>query len=342
MRFKEMNYFCQVLIVFFLSACQSAPTSQLLSDRFQHQETVQLIEVNYPADSLGKPDFIYSFGDWIVLSEPHYDDLLSVYNMRTGAFQRFLKKGRGANELLDVQHIGASFEDACFFVKSTFGAEIYIYTLSNDSAVLQQKIKTPEDLVSMFWDDTSIVSSQYGQQRYSVCDTEFGTCREFGDSITFRDFPQRTISHILQGLCTGSAALHRMAWFSIYGDAFEIYDYKQFSRITQYVGILPIVDVQQNQPNFSLDSKLGVPSVTSNDEYIFVLYNEKTLREALTLRDDVFLSQKLLIFDWKGNPVKLLKMNQSLRSISYNKQQHLLYGIGYDDASIGKIYTIDF
>jgi hypothetical protein len=331
-----------LFVILTFSACEKS--AQKMSDYFNHKETGILTELNYPNDSIGKPDFIYSFDDYIILSDPQLDYLLSSYNVINHEFSRFLKKGRGPNESLDVQQINQSIGENSFFVKSTFGQDFFIYSLTNDVIDFQQKVAHSGNCISSFWDKKLIISSQYGDKRYSVENIEDRQHTEFGNEIAFNNYPQNIISHILQGLCTGTTELKRFAWFSIYGEAYEIYDYSNLSGIVpikQFLGVLPHVDMQQGNPVLSFETKIGIPSVTANDEYIFALYNEHILKDAITLRDDLFLCNKILIFDWNGNPVKLLQFDKLLRSISYNKQYNILYGVGYDDDSNCKIYSIN-
>ncbi|MDR2909960.1 MAG: TolB-like 6-bladed beta-propeller domain-containing protein [Bacteroidales bacterium] len=316
----------------------------LLSSLFPDNEIYHLKELNYPEDSILKPDFIYSFGDFILLSEPKSDYLLSSYNIKTKELNRFITKGNGPEELLDVQQIGSFKNDNTFFAKSTFTENMFVFESVDNKIHKLSATPIPDNIVSLCTDGDLLIYSKYGDYRYSVYNNSNKSKIEFGDSIVYNNFSQNMISRTLQGLCTNSTEKKTIAWFSIYGDAYEIYDYSDLSDIKntkQVLSWLPSVTAQREIPVMNTDTKLGVPSVTSSDKYIYALYSENTLMDAATLQDDVFFCKKILVFDWEGNPVKILQIDKELRSISFNKQQKIIYGIGKDENANLRIYYLD-
>jgi hypothetical protein len=328
----------------FVISCQKTTTS--FTDSFSQKQVCNLAEMmEYPADSIGHADFIFSHEDFILLSEPKSDYLLSLYNIKTKAFNRFLTKGNGPYDLLDVQQINLYKDDSSFFVKSTFGENLYVYKFdnpySNDDL---RKIKIKTNTTSIFFDENNIIYSQYGKKRFAIYNTQNEFLREFGDSINIDNCTQELVSHIIQGLCLGNTKLQRYVWASVYGDIFEIYDYKninQIKTIASVKSVLPIVTISQNQPIFSTDTKLGIVSLTATDAYIYMLYNENIIKNFESQKDDILLCNKILIFDWDGNPHKILKLNRKIRSISYNRKYDRIYCIGYDDNNDGKIFFIN-
>jgi len=310
---------------------------------FKNKKICSLRDAAYPNDSLAKPNMIYSFKDYIIIVEPKLDDMLSVFNTQTQKYNRFLSRGKGPNELLDVQQIDSYAGTDIFFIKSTFGKDIFVYSLEDEMFLSHSKVPIRENTVSLFHDDSLIISTQYGIRRYSVYMPDTSEYREFGTDLELNGFSQDIVSYILQGLCAGNSKHKKFVWFSIYGDAFEIYDYKDLDNIKnikQYTGIMPIVKNEGSNPVFSVKSKLGVPSLTSNDNYIFALYNENTLEDAITLRDEVFLSNKILVIDWNGDFVMQLELDKPIRSISYNKEKKELVCLGHDENFNYKVFYL--
>lgn len=314
-----------------------------LTDYFNQTIKCTLNELSeYPCDSIGHADFIFSQDDYILLSEPKLDYLISSYNIKTKEFTRFLSKGNGPNTLLDVQQVGLYKEDSLFFVKSTFGKKIFIYSFTDKS--VHKEIPVNKNDVSLFFDAEQMICSQYGKKRFSIYDTNNQSRIEFGDSITIGDSSQELVSHILQGLCVANKNLKRFLWTSMYGDVFEIYDYKDISKIQTVVnvkGILPIITVSNNQPVFSIDSKLGIVSLTATNKYIYMLYNEHLIKDFANQKEDILLCNKILVYDWNGIPQKILNIDKEIRSISYNNKYKMLHCIGYDADGNGKIFYID-
>jgi hypothetical protein len=335
----------------FLLFCASAVIlsckndKSFLTDYFNNIQLCELCELSeYPVDSIGSPDFIFSQGNFIVLSEPKLDNLISVYNIETKKISRFLKKGNGPNELLDVQEISKFNKDTLFFVKSTFSKTIFVYSFNDTLYSIYKQIPMPEIAASFFMDNDIIIYTQYGEKRFSIKDIKNDFRVEFGEDISIENCTKELVSQIIQGLCYGNAMNQRFVFASMYGDIFEIYDYKNFNKIQTVAsikGTLPIIHIDNNYPVFSLESKIGIVSITASDKYIYALYNENTIEKFAKQRNEAILCNKILIYDWDGIPQKILKTDRKLMSISYNSKYNTVHCIGLDENSDFKIYYIN-
>ncbi|MDR1338699.1 MAG: TolB-like 6-bladed beta-propeller domain-containing protein [Prevotellaceae bacterium] len=329
-------------ICLIIVSCQESKT--LLIDYFDKIQEYELKEiVKYPWNSIGHPDMIFSHEDYIILSEPKLDYLLSIYNMETQSFTRFLPKGEGPDELLDVQQIRSYKSDSLFCVKSTFSKDIFVYAFNSDSCLIRDEV-SDRSILSFFYDNNKLICSQSGQhKRCSLHDIENKSTVEFGEDIVIENCSPNVVTSILTGICAGNTESKRVAWGSVYGDVFEIYDYENTENIKTIFsvkGILPVI-TDPKMLVFSLETKLGISSIVVTDKYIYLLYNENQLKNAIDKRDDVFLSNKILIYDWNGIPQKVLKTNELIRYMSYNDKYKTIYCIGYNNNGDGKIYYID-
>ncbi|MCI1682559.1 MAG: hypothetical protein LKI39_08400 [Bacteroides sp.] len=52
-----------------------------------------------------------------------------------------------------------------------------------------------------------------------------------GENLCIANIPSEVVSRTLQGPCCLSSKRKRIVWFSIYGDAMEIYDYSNLNKI---------------------------------------------------------------------------------------------------------------
>jgi hypothetical protein len=325
-----------------LISCQKG--EMYLSDSFSQTQKCDLKEMSeYPVDSIWDADFIFSYDDYIILSEPKSEFLISFYNIENNDFSRFLTKGDGPNELLDVQQIGL-YDDASFFVKSTFMKDIFIYNFDDQSLSFREKIRIPGNNVSFFFANKQAIRSQQGEKRFSIYDLQNGSSVEFGDDVTVTGWNEAIISHILQGLCTGNVKRKRFAWASMYGDLVEIYDYEYADRVrivNSIRGVLPVLAAGQDLPVFSVETKLGVVSITSTEKNIYILYNENQIKDFSKSKNNILLCDQILVFDWDGKPQKILQMDKQIRSISYNEKYKRIYCVGYDNEGNSKIFCID-
>ncbi|MCI1682560.1 MAG: TolB-like 6-bladed beta-propeller domain-containing protein [Bacteroides sp.] len=86
-------------------------------------------------------------------------------------------------------------------------------------------------------------------------------------------------------------------------------------------------------------TKLSVASVTSDDDYIYALYNGHVLEDAVGSRDDILLSNKLLVFDWEGTPCMAIKLDRPIKSITYDKKEHLILALGLNEKKDFALYS---
>ncbi|MDE6451698.1 MAG: hypothetical protein K2L23_05320, partial [Odoribacter sp.] len=91
-----------ILIIALVSI--SCKHTTFLEDTFEHVQDVDLIELaDFHTDSIGSPIFIYTSKDNVILIEPQMAHLISAYNISNKKYEKFLLKGKGPNESLDIQ-----------------------------------------------------------------------------------------------------------------------------------------------------------------------------------------------------------------------------------------------
>lgn len=312
-------------------SCHKSKESSFL-DTFTNHYSVSPKELSkYPIDSLGKPEYIYAWKNHIIIADPIDDYLLSSYDLQSNQFYRFLSRGSGPEELIDIQQMG-EVDDDRFFIKSTFGNNLHLYSVNENNNTLATVVKNilPE-FVSITVDNNMLIGLYKGTSRFAISDLDKIELKKvFGEDV--ESFSQEMASNTLQGLSVGSPNSKKIAWFSFYGEVAEFYDYSDTTNIycsKRYIGDLPIVNEQYV---FSKDSKLGITSLTKSDKYIFALYNGKTLEEIMVSNKDLgLLSNRILVYNWDGDTIGVLNLDKKVRSISYNVESDVLYMIEYDE-----------
>jgi hypothetical protein len=332
----------KILLTFSISliivSCQEK--GNFLTDYFDKIQEYELKEVTeYPHDSIGHPDMIFSHEDYIILSEPKLEHLLSSYDMKTQSFIRFLPKGDGPDALLDIQQVGMYKNYSLFCVKSTFSKNIFIYAFNSTSILMKDEVPD-KDILSFFYDNDKLICSQTGKQKR--CSLYGKSTVGFGEDILIKDVSPDIVTSILTGKCAGNIKSKRVTWACYYGDIFEIYDYGNPDNIKTIIsvkGILPVIP-HPDSPIFSIESKIGISSIAVTDKHIYLLYNENQIKDFSEKKHDILLSDKILVYDWNGVAQKILKTNKLIKSMSYNSKSERIYCIGYDGDD-GKIYYID-
>lgn len=51
-------------------------------------------------------------------------------------------------------------------------------------------------------------------------------------------------------------------------------------------------------------------------------------------------SKTILVFDWDGNPVRIIETDREMYAITYTAAGHCLYGLGLDDEGNYAVYQI--
>lgn len=336
---KAFIVFLGSIIITLCISCKSSRSN--LTDYFTNTQNIVLDELTeYPNDSIGNPSHIHVTKDYIILVEPELENLLSAYNKKEHHFSRFLSKGRGPNEMINIQQINSWINsDNDFCVLHTFENIFFIFSPQDSIYQLSQKKYLPTNSSTFACDSNLLIGVLKGEKKhFYLKENTDSTLMYFGEFPQTNNYPPEIMSELLDGYCINSSKKKKFAWFSIYGDAFEIYDYKDITspKLTCHqILSLPIFSVnkiqEQEHAVFSPDTKIGIVSITSSNEYIFALYNNNTLKDVSKLKDNIFFSNQVLIYTWDGVPVKILNLNESVKAISFDKTNNTLFCIACDE-----------
>ncbi|MDR0510965.1 MAG: TolB-like 6-bladed beta-propeller domain-containing protein [Rikenellaceae bacterium] len=182
--------------------------------------------------------------------------------------------------------------------------------------------------ISLFFDDDKMICSRYKEERFTVYDMANESSLAFGDSIATDNCPPEHAFGIIQGLCFGNPKQKRYVWASMWGEIVEIYDYETTGKIKTVANIkgrMPVLNNSSAQPTLSVNTKIGVVSITGSDKYVYMLYNDNTLMNSFVKKKDVLLCNKILVYDWDGIPQKILTFKPKISSISYNEKYKRLH-----------------
>jgi len=339
---RRNSYYC--LLIFISQLLCGCHKYESYLDMFSvtEKKQLQLLE-DFPIDSLDKPEIILSTNSHLVFLEPLNEHQLKLYNKSTKEFSHFLKRGQGPDEAVNIQTIG--YKDDTNEIYATDLPTQSLFFISDDTKAgsLMRRYKTPfkQRFCDVVFDgDLSFFLQSAGEERFlfSSADTTFA----FGEDIYIPGIKPEVVQKSLQGPCAISPDRKLFAGFSAYGDVMQIYDYSRpddIRCVCSHVCSLPIITAEDGEMN--LKTKLGVTSVAADAEYIYVLYNENILLDALKNRDRLFFSDKVLVFTWDGEARAVLQLDRPVKSITYDKSQNRVLCLGLnDDFSYGVFYFI--
>lgn len=299
-------------------------------NEFERTENIILQEIkDFPHDSLGVPSQIYSFQDYVILLEEKLDLLFVSYQISSGEFKRFQVKGRGPDELLTVQQIGETLNRDEFCAWGLYGEKAFVYSAKDNFSSIYKREVVSENFTTFCITPDYIIGTQAGKAKRFLQQKSDSLFCEFGQEIKIQQYPPEIVSNFILGECMYQRKLKRFAFFSAFGDIFEIYDCQNTPQLLKsFLGVLPVLDDHFQPPTLSAQTKLGVLSTTSTDKYIFALYSDFMIKEFSLNNDKMRWVNKILVYDWDGNPVKIILTDRFIKAISYNRENNLVYCIG--------------
>lgn len=331
-----MKKHCPFLLLFFFAACsdQQENRSILLQDRPTTDVTSRYEPVGVPADSIDNPEFLLSIDNYVILADPGADHTISVYNLETGGFQRTGRKGRAANEILNVNQIGIypSTDTTAFYIHDNFAQKIFVYMLESGRCELWKIEEMPRFRTFDFDGHLTIGVNKGQDSRYLLTDSLSGAEVFFGDYSEY-DLPMQQGALMYQGFCLVNPQQKRCAWFSFFGEACNMLDYGRVdeprvfhNKTWQRV----VIDQAADTPVMSPKTKIGFVSLTGSHERIFALCGDQTLQKFLTERTDFHLSHDICLFDWNGQYLERWISTPAVRCIGFNESRGELFALIVD------------
>lgn len=338
-----MKYLFLIILLLSVSSCKNTNEATFL-ELFERNEDVTLLPLNSGViDSLMSPDNFISADDYLIFSEPKLPYLLSSYNFKTHAFKRFLRKGQGADEAINIQTLGKLSNDNSFYAHDVMSQSIFLLSVNDLSETIKKDSLTASyNVSSLAYDDNIAFYMIVGDSARFIVKNDKGLV-PIGEMPKVDDILPQVLSQTLQGPSLVSFKNKKIVWFSVYGDIMEIYNYSDPNNIyleKSSVVNLPVYSKasERNSGVLSLDTKLSVSSITSDEKYIYALYNDNLLKNAAEKNDDIFYCNKILVFDWEGNPIKVLHVDKKIRSITFRNEDNMLYCLGLEENLNPTIY----
>jgi hypothetical protein len=296
---------------------------------FEVQENISFEEIPFP-DLLGSVMQLLKVDDLLLINDFHGDSLVHIYNLKTHQKMGYLvSAGNGPNELiapLELQMNGGNLwilSRPLHMLSHISCADIA--KNGTVSLVRDGSIKGEADCFVPL-DVNHLVYSGFFTKRYALANTEkLGEVQEFGDYPDFweseKDFPVEAKAMFHQSRFAVNPTDHLFASCSYF--ALEIYSYdtpatnvpelkfrKQLGRY-EY-------DYQSGgavSTSLRAGSDLAAVDVVNGGKYMYVLIQDEENRK----------HRNIMVLDWEGNPVKLLKSGKRITCLAVDEKE----GVGY-------------
>ena len=335
MKNKHLYY---IFILFTISCTND---NQSFDSMFKHRKKVILENVSFiNKDDLLSPENIAVKDSLCVIYEPQGEKLLTVFDLKNKTKKKeLLAKGNGPGEAICLQTILFDGQQDIFYCNDVAQNKLNIFSTQNFNLLEQKKINF--SFATFTRDMNNWIFSIVGQSKPFVFLKNNEEEKRFGSPVKISHVEPNIITQVLQGpIAVTNTPIKKLAWFSVYGEVFQIYNYDNSNDIKLVKEIVINLPIFDESGAMDMDTKLGINSLSSSENYIFALYSNNFLRDALTLRKDIFNSKNILVYDWNGLPIVLLELDKEVLAIAYNKSDDTLYCLGLDDDKDYQIFTI--
>lgn len=294
---------------------------------FEKQEELSFEELEYP-DLLGVTMQLIKQDSLLFLNDYHGDSLIHVYNLNTRQIVRkLILAGNGPNELippLELQLV----DDNLWILSRPLHVLTHIPCRSiAGNLVLQKDGGVPAEADCFVpLEGASMVFSGFWEKRYAYQNRTNGNeVREFGDYPDFweeeKNIPSAAKAMFHQSRFAVNTGKHLFASCSYF--ALEIYEYDPKGKN------LPVLKYRKQLGKYEYDFETGgrvsarmhsgadpaSVDIVSGEEYLYVLTQDGENRRC----------RNIMVLDWEGNPVKLLKTGKRITCLAVDEKS----GMGY-------------
>ena len=348
-----------ITIIFFVSCiwlcgCQN---SNLTSwDRLFAQKPVIKLPVqssNIQSDDIGMPIYFACIDSFLIVSEMFNNHFITVYNTNSGqVVNRFASKGQGPNEFLGVGGLYVSNDH--LLIHSTMpNRMVYVHKrdlLESDVSFIKISFKEGEDVahylrISPVSDGLfmgTAMSTNYDKKyQFALADENGEFLSEFDQYPLNRDLksvPNYDLAYGFQGTIQPSPDGRYALYSGILHGVLKFFNFEADNpiKIKEYVFAYPkftsraIPNEQRYAVAVSDDAIAGAISVAVSDDLYYILFSNQPR---------IYESNIIYVFDFHGEPVKKILLDEPVNNIVYSKKDNslLAYQETTEDPHIGFI-----
>lgn len=346
---KKLIYY--ILIAVIQISCDNTPVKSPL-DLFKDKRMIPEKECFFERDSLAQIETLLCNDSSLIVFDYHSSNSFTLFDLHSGKYiRRFGAIGNGPGEIPLGSYGFLSKNDFVVYYTHTglvtkFDIDSLRNGISSSPNVLCH-YKIPEAQFSRIIpiNDTVFVGGGTYKSTYqfllfdsnnSILD--YGIEIYNADNQSYNEY-HKYLSN--QGVFTKSPDKNKFVYAlnnSSNIDFFEIVDSK-----IQLIRSIRIRD-PQNKPMSDgpfngvipdRDCGIGYIDLTVTDKYVYALYTDKKMVDDRG-KGNSFSSNVILVFDWNGNPVEILQLNQEVYYIAVNEKRNLMYAaFRYEDGGWG-------
>lgn len=309
------------------------------------RETKELSGEILPIEILTPPRQISLIDSLLLIAGTRDEFLVSVYNIDQGHFKgKFLSRGRGPNEALDVRYISFSDDNHYFLLNDPLANKVLVY---NSDKLRHPDYIQPDYVVSLdeslddvrFFSESEFLGKsdvqtdeKYTNDRIKIFGHDGRVSKKFGDYPTSgRSIPDQALNFAFDFRPVLEPEGNRIALFNKLTDLIELYD-RNGHLIERTHGpdlFFPAVTVKERAGR---DQAAGIPEETRQAYFgpiaigdrIWVKYSGD-----LSKNYDTFFH--LMTFNWDLDPIEHYVVPHSILSFDVDPKNRIIYALSVID-----------
>lgn len=323
-----MRTFTILLAVFFLCSC-GRKDSPMAVYGFHNIEQVSFHSIK--SDFLFKPTAIEVFDSLLLVHDPVEENTYTLFSIDSPDIRLSGgQKGTGPDDILYGQYTD-KINDKEFQVIDMSNGKVLIYHVDS---ILQCHSFIP--VRSYFYNELLTEKAKGLQYCYYLDDS---TYVGLGDTNKgkFYDIREDTVAYwgnypedvkmdmspfyLFQGVLQINVARNLLLYHSPTGYYYELYARTEDGWKRRFVEYMP---VEHTEAAVTEETPCGVSSADLDDEYVYLLYSGRTLKE---FPEETFLASHILILTTKGEKIKCLETDRLNVFMCVERKQGRIYAI---------------
>ncbi len=319
-------------------------------DTFKDKESLNGIPLDI-GGHLSTPNELFLLGDKkLMIKELYVNHFIVIYDLNTKEVKRVGTIGRGPGEFISPGGFSAKpDENGAFWTGDLTLGKISEFSLNaslnNEEYRPTQEItfEFPRMCYEPVWTANNNITclNLNGEGRLSILDSKGNLLRYAGELVPPK---KSTMTKTINAFANQARLVarkdgKRLAMACFYFNRIEIYDQNGglIRRLTGPNESLPIIGIGRgNGENVFVETpktRITYSSLTADDNFVYCLYSGRTEKE---YPDEELYCNQVFVFDWEGNPVKMLQTDVEISKITVDSKGEFLYGTAADYTDIYK------
>lgn len=330
-----------ILVTVAVSSCKQS-TTRIMMDwdlSFGNSQKITSVPCLDEELILGSPLLLQYADSSLLIYDRLADSLFLLIDLAdNNRIYRFGQKGQGANDFLQVYSFGRTKSDSVIAVYDAYAHKLRELNLHQVKREPAQFPVLAEDSILSF----KLFLTKYGSclgtgfyEKGILSIAQKGKDPQFFFEYPYRDKREKDISNQLramayQGELCLNPSLDKCFYVVRHAPVMMIFSVteagikKDFEWIAGYPEYKTEITESYSAAPMSADNKLAFIAAYATDQFIYLAYSGKTIREA---QDDAFQASVIYQLSWDGKPVRKLELDYMISKFCVTDDDKCMYAL---------------